>query len=438
MRTLIINSYAGSLTLGASAAGAEIIGSYEDNGFGLDIQRANFPRLNFVDQYKDWPHRDLSDTVVLAHPPCSAFSVQNSSAAARGIGSAAFSCTIKVLNYTMNPRNHKHRAAAIAIESVMGALGGAWDVHDAFAREYGYDVYRVTKNSLLFGVPQWRDRFWVVFVRKGLGAREMTWGLTPTLRTIDQVITPVNTGPAPYDCDRDLMRLHRRLSGRGSRHSREHGCDEMTCANEAHWKRDTRFEKTKFTPKQLALLFSTKRDPADFHSRVSGVSVDRIMHKHLFPKRKLGVVTKNLVTLFTSQQLHYLNPAGYAPVLLGSSWWYLDGRNVTERGYKAAMGFPLNYAFPEPGGYRRQMRMYLSKGVCPPVAQWVWTNVVDHISGRMTTKAIPSQTFVKTCRPNGGVVSFHLGRSTHDPGNIETLALRDVSYEEEEADEDAE
>ena len=85
MKTLIINSYGGSLVLGAKAVGAEIIGSYEDHNFGLGIQQAIFDDIKFVAYRKDWKPQDLRDVFVIAHPPCSAFSVQNTSRTARGL-----------------------------------------------------------------------------------------------------------------------------------------------------------------------------------------------------------------------------------------------------------------------------------------------------------------------------------------------------------------
>ena len=56
MKVLVINSYAGSITLGASSLGCEIVGSYEDKNFFLDAQKANFPDIDFRSYRKDWPN----------------------------------------------------------------------------------------------------------------------------------------------------------------------------------------------------------------------------------------------------------------------------------------------------------------------------------------------------------------------------------------------
>jgi hypothetical protein len=92
-KVLIINSYAGSLTL--AAQGREVLGSYEDEGYGLEVQRANFPGLTYKSRRSEWPAQDLSGVVVLAHPPCAAFSGQNTSANARGTDAKKFQCTVK-------------------------------------------------------------------------------------------------------------------------------------------------------------------------------------------------------------------------------------------------------------------------------------------------------------------------------------------------------
>src|SRR5262245_39403415 len=133
MRTLIVNTYAGSLLLGADRIpGARIIGSYEDSGFGSWCTKTNQnlftqlePEFRFIDDYAAWPDQDLSDVNLIAHPPCAAFSNQNRSKTKRGVNTDAFACTEKVLRYGMT-----NNAASISIESVMGALKGAWEVYD--------------------------------------------------------------------------------------------------------------------------------------------------------------------------------------------------------------------------------------------------------------------------------------------------------------------
>lgn len=370
MKVLIINSYAGSLTLGASIIdNVDIIGSFEDCGYGIGLQKVNFPWLRFVDHIKDWPQdEDLTDVVCLAHPPCAAFSQQNNSPSKRGTETDAFECTRKVLNYALG-----HNARAIAVESVMGALGGAWDVHDHFAERYGYHLYRVVKNSLLMGVPQYRERFWAVFVRRGVADEQMTWHLTPMIQTIEEVVPPWMVNGTPLISargqtvwDKTVLRYVDRVVKDGGL-TREQALAALN--PDLQWKR---------------------------------TSYARTLQARHFPELRHQQVCKRMVCNFASAQPSFLAPGGYAPVLLGSSLWLYRGQVLTEEAYKAVMGFPPQYVIPD--SYRTKLRTYLSKGVCPPVATWILQNIRDHIDQYPIYG-----TWRKTIAP-GRIASFRVGK----------------------------
>lgn len=344
MRVLTINTYGGSLLLGAKKFGADIIGSYEDAGFGQPIARANFPNVHHVEKWAEWPQQSLRDVVVLAHPPCSAFSVQNSSWNARGENADAFKCTRKVLDYVL-----PNQCAAVAIESVVGALGGAWYVHQDYADRYGYNLFRVLQNGCMFGVPQWRERFWVVYVRPDLAPPTMTWRLKPKWTRVRDAV--VNEGPSVGNTDELLAALQERL-----------------------WKKG-------LSRKQLDFLFQ----PQDPPHPTAGIAKIMLANREalgldLGDVDPIGDVQRIYIgTGFTSGQLCYINPDGLAGTLLGSSWWYCNGRNMTEASMKNIMGFPTDYVFPDGrGSYRRNQRVYLSKGVIPHVATWILGNIATH------------------------------------------------------------
>lgn len=339
MKTLIINSYAGSLTIGASNLRQEIIGSYEDANFGLDIQKANFPWLNFRSYHKDWPKQDLSEVMVLAHPPCSAFSTLNTSREARGINSEAFACTRKVLDYSM-----KNRAVAIAIESVTGALGGAWHIHQKYAEDYGYHVYRVLQTGSMFSC-QWRERFWVIFIRKGAASPDFNISLTPRFRTVKQVVGDAEEGPTFPSLDRQLTKLKTKFI-------EEAGC----------------------TPEEMDHIFGVQ-DP---HHETQGVN--DILWRLKFPNEDPWEICRKYVGTFSAGQMIVVDPNGLSPTLLGGSWWYMNGRNMSMQAYKLIGGFPANYIFPRtPRNFESNMRMYISKGVIPAVAEWVARNILRHL-----------------------------------------------------------
>lgn len=344
MRTLIINSYAGSIMLGARALGAEIIGSYEDSNFGLDIQKANVPGLDYRPYRRDWPKQDLSKTIVLAHPPCSAFSVQNCSPTARGVNSDAFACTKVVLQYAVD-----NNALAIAIESVMGALGGAWNQHQRYADDYGYNLYRIVENGCMFGC-QWRERFWVLFIKKGAAPDTLHLELTPKFQTVNDVTGGYEDGRSAGNQDILLERQKARL-----------------------------IEEAGLSAAEMSFLFDVQDPP--HKTTALGTVLFNMKYKTAESKPSdRWEVFKKYIGGFASGTMVYLDPNGLSPVLMGGSHWYMNGRNVSETAFKRIMGFPADYIFPEsPRNYRTQMRMYLSKGVMPPIAEWILEQATLHL-----------------------------------------------------------
>ena len=338
MRVLIINSYAGSITLGAHALGCNIIASMEDVNYALDVQKANFPKLNYYEYQHQWPKLDLRDTVVAAHPPCSAFSVQNISPNTRGIDSEAFACTRKILDYSV-----KNKALGIVIESVIGALQGAWQVHQHYADTYGYNIYRILQNGSMMSA-QWRNRFWVVYIRKNaIKDNILKLRLNPIFQSVNDVILGYEKGPEIFSLDKQLNTFKNYLT------------DIRPC-DMTPWAKP-------LTDKDMSYLFDTQ-DP---HHPTTGVG--HILWKYKFKDRDQTAVTWRYVTTFSSSQMCYLNPEGLSGVLLGSSWWYINGENLNETGYKRIMGFPPNYIFPE--RERKKIRQLMSKGVIPSVAEWI-------------------------------------------------------------------
>jgi hypothetical protein len=97
------------------------------------------------------------------------------------------------------------------------------------------------------------------------------------------------------------------------------------------------------------------------------------------PDARINVFEKYVGT-FTSGTMVYLDPLGLAPVLMGGSFWYVNGRCASESSFKRIMGYPADYLFPvERRNYRTQMRMFLSKGVMPPVAEWILEQLTLHL-----------------------------------------------------------
>jgi site-specific DNA-cytosine methylase len=338
---LIINSYAGSLTVAAHQEGHPVIGSYEDAAYGLKVQRHNYPKLDYRPTIADWPAKqDLSGTLVIAHPPCAAFSQQVASAGAhcRGCDAKKFGQTKQVLEYAL-----RNKAAALAIESVLGAVEGARAVHDEVAKRFGYTVHRVLQNAASW-VPQNRPRAWFVFLPKGLTL------LVPPLPEGRPVIQDIL-----LDQDTGLIWPVYPWIIRGM---------------EA----------------QLAKLKT-------FHPRVRAKLIDgswgtgllaSVIRRYLLAKAgaRLGEVARELGTVrdvaklyvdrwqFIANTPRLLDPQGLASTLLANTWWLCQGRPLAALEYQRIMGFPDTYDMVGPGGMS-QHPGYLSRGVCPPVARWV-------------------------------------------------------------------
>jgi site-specific DNA-cytosine methylase len=388
MRTLIANTYAGSLLLGAQQIkGANIIGSYEDCGFGSWITKANSERWTeilanpphdfFIDDIKDWPDQDLTDCLMLAHPPCAAFSNQNRSAAKRGTNTDAFRCTEKVLRYAMT-----NGAAGIAVESVMGALTGAWEIYERMAASGGYHVYRVLQNALLFGVPQFRERCWHVLIRQDLATKfgtDMTWTLAPRFIPIGATIEHLLPG-TPIDEAKRLQRYINLLTTGPCVCGEVHGFDEAAI-------------------REAALSHIPGHKRSGFGQRLAP----------FFPEQDPGSLCRKHVSKFSSGQPSILAEGGWAPVLLGTSFWIYKGEPIPVEAYKAIMGFPVDYVMPEEHNYG--VRTMLSKGVCPPVATWILDNMRQHLGLPRGSALTSREGYVKVCAP-GRVVSFRPGKNT--------------------------
>jgi site-specific DNA-cytosine methylase len=346
---LVINSYGGSLTLAATQEGHPILASCEDHNFGLDSQRLNFPHLNYEPGLADWPlDRDLKGAMVIAHPPCSAFSSQNRGKNTRGPNAAAFACTTRLLEYAM-PR----RPEAIMIESVPGALEGARHVHDYYAKAHGYDVYRVLQNAVSFGVPQWRRRFWAIFVKQSEGReRSFTFKVRHTVKYLKDVLNP-NLGAWARNNGEEL---------------------DYDPTHTTRWAKQVELLKDGFTEEQFKdFLNKTEKYGNLIHLLADKDHVSKSKGWPPFGELHQRVVGGN----FLSGALHVLDPNGFAPVLLGPAWWHFGDHMLTYSEYKMIMGFPPDYQYHKP----RLTFVLLSKGVCPPVARWILRETSANVFG---------------------------------------------------------
>lgn len=339
MNCLIINSYAGSLLVAAKQEGLRVIASMEDAGYGIGSQKLNFPNEVYVDK-EPWPESlgDLTDAIAIMHPPCSCFSLQGSNAnpVTRGTDSEAFKCTRKAVSYVM-----ERSIKGFAIESVPATLEGARSYHNEMASKHGYNIYRVLLNAVTFGVPQWRTRFWAIFIRKDAASEKMWFHHRPVYRTVGEVLESVKPTDVIPGVERDYQKWRERLSthniplDRVLNQENAYGSVPYLSARYLGW---------------------------DLGGSKSAVEYKFVEQYH-FSK-------------FSSAWSIQLNPGGFTPTLMATSGWWLDGRPLTRSEYCAIAGFPTDYRFDKP----REIQAYLSRGVAPPVARWIIQQLMAHLN----------------------------------------------------------
>lgn len=340
LKILLINSYAGSLLVAAKAVGATVLASLEDTGYGIGCQRLNYPGETYVDKLP-WPEPgpSLRDVIALAHPPCACFSVQGANAdpATRGVDSPKFKCTRQAVEYAL-----AHGVAALAVESVLGTLEGARAYHDQVAARYGYHLYRIIQNAITFGVPQWRVRFWAIFVRRGVGKDARLWlRHRPCFRTVGEVLDGVRPGAELVCVRQEFDKWHTRLAAVNVNLTRALAADTYGSA-----------------PYLAARALGWERKG----------SKSELEYKFV---KTFGF------SKFSSAWPIKLDPGGFAPVLMATSHWWTEGRPLTQPEYCALAGFPPDWKFDRP----REVQAYLSRGVAPPVARWILEQVCAHLAG---------------------------------------------------------
>lgn len=337
---LIINSYAGSLTVAADWLGLNILASMEDAGYALGTQKLNFPNLTYVD-HLPWPDPgySLENTVVIAHPPCAAFSNQSSNFKSldnnkRGVTSKHFDCTRRVIDYAgMNC------AAALLIESVRGALEGAREFYDTYPQRYDFDVYRILQNACTFEVPQWRPRYWTVMIRRGM---------------------------LPHDIlnirhTRNYSSLAEALDG-----------DYDNC------------EKNAYTEKYWQIMKDKLVKSGLYYSQIEELAtgewgfgpIDRTLGK-VFDLDEIDTRKRFNISGFDSHVFNVLDPRGVSPAVMCGYNWLWKGRPINVPELNIIAGFPPHYQFDK----QREQKCYLSKGVAPPVAAWLLNEVQQNLLG---------------------------------------------------------
>lgn len=142
---VVINAYAGGLLYSAKLHGNSVIAALEDRGYGMPIQMANFPMIDHRPVVDDWPDYDLSDAFVIS-------------------GTRQNYQRIMGLVYALG-----RRAKVVAAESTVQGANTDDEAFRFLADYHHYHRYTLKVNAVIFGVPQWRERVWSIFVRQDQG-----------------------------------------------------------------------------------------------------------------------------------------------------------------------------------------------------------------------------------------------------------------------------
>jgi hypothetical protein len=219
-----------------------------------------------------------------------------------------------------------HGARTLVIESVMGAYAAAHNDYEAAAVKYGYRVTYIMINSASCGVPQWRDRVWIAFHK----TKNFKVDFKPKYVTLGTIFDAHGTECRPVETG--VRVTWERLRG----------------SIRKDW-------PTGPLPAVLEKIHDIPHEPNFMGAR-----------------QKFGI--RSLVT----NNVRLISEDEMSPVIMHATTLALGKRLLNVEEYCAIMGFPRDYKW---GKQIKKFRMYLSKGVCPPVATWIMKTVDKNASG---------------------------------------------------------
>lgn len=320
MKVLTINTYGGSLLLASKMAGYEIVGSCETDGYGVAVQRDNFPDVPIHPTKADWPVFDLRSVVVIGHPPCACFSVQNNKRFADPLLDPKFAQTRDLLDYSLN-----RSARAVLIESVMQSVPHTEAFFQNLARQHGYLFTRVEMNYSSW-VPQNRRRIWSVWHRKPLNLDD----------SLNYLLRPPKLKSVVRQDTADYVSIIRNRIVAVAQKAAAYPMDWISYLRGDHGYGN------------LARLLTGAKCFENLNS--------------LEIAKKLGVSQMSRMPIV-------LDPDGLAPTLLYDSCWIYNGGILCTQDYLSIMGFPREYKLRS--GPRGGCLEYVSRGVVPGAAAWL-------------------------------------------------------------------
>lgn len=163
-RTIDLFAGIGGIRLGFEAHGCKNVFSSEWDKYAQAMYEANFKEKPFGDINEIDPHSIPDHDILLAGFPCQPFSI-----AGKGLG---FSDTRGTLFFNIESILDAKRPSAFLLENVKRLVthdnGNTFKVIISKLTMLGYTVYYKVLNTLHFGLPQKRERIYIVGFREPL------------------------------------------------------------------------------------------------------------------------------------------------------------------------------------------------------------------------------------------------------------------------------
>lgn len=164
-KVISLFSGAGGLDLGFHQAGFEIIWANDFDKFAVQTYKENFTNNIILDDINNINLSEIPDTdVIIGGFPCQPFSMMGSQLGFEDTRGTVFFTIVKLIKTMINRGN---KPKVIVLENVRRLLthdgGNTFNViKNVLEKELNYKVFYKVLNSANFGVPQTRNRIFIV------------------------------------------------------------------------------------------------------------------------------------------------------------------------------------------------------------------------------------------------------------------------------------
>ena len=166
MKVVSLFSGIGGLDRGFIDAGFQVIWANDFDKYAVETYNANFKCLATLADINAYPFENIPDfDVLIGGFPCQPFSIMGTQLGFEDTRGTLFFRIAELIRYQLNAREHKPRA--IILENVRALRthdkGHTFTrIKDILRNDLGYKVFDMNLNSADYGVPQTRNRTYIV------------------------------------------------------------------------------------------------------------------------------------------------------------------------------------------------------------------------------------------------------------------------------------